>query len=87
MPIYFYYLFIISEVCYFLNETQIGLSSAAVFQRSMCDTATFIKHEVSEEAEHDLCFCEIPTVFLLLYYFQFILTFELLGVKFYIAAS
>lgn len=72
---------------YFLNKTQMVLSFAAIFQRSVCDIAGFIKHEVPEEAEHDLCFCEIPTVFLLLYYSEFILAFELLGVKFYIATS
>lgn len=50
------------------------LNSAAQFKRFMCDTAVFIKHEVLEEPEHDLWFYEIPVVFLLPYYPEFILT-------------
>lgn len=59
---------------YFLNETGMVLSSAAQFQRFMCDTVVFVKHEVLEKPEHDLCFYEIPVVFLLPYYPEFILT-------------
>lgn len=50
------------------------LSSVAQFQRFMCDTVVFVKHEVLEKPEHDLCFYEIPVVFLLPYYPEFILT-------------
>lgn len=32
------------------------LSSAAQFQQFMCDAAVFVKHEVLEESERDLCF-------------------------------
>ena len=52
------------------------LSSAAQFQRFMCETAVFVKHEVLEEPEHDLYFYEIPIVFLLPYNPEFILTLD-----------
>lgn len=55
---------------YVLNKNWGG----SEFRNLMWDTAVFVSHEVLEEPEHDLCFYEIPVVFLLPYYAKFTLT-------------